>query len=537
MKRRIFKSRPMKTSTYTKTLNKAEISNDLSSNLKNLEFSSDILHNEQMLRDIFKNCYDVVFRFIQIKDQNKLLLIFVDGLIDSKTLDLIILKPLTFEGLPQGLDKLDSIGQMINQQVIATGHTKLVNQVVDAIDDILGGHIAILADGERNVLLAEMNGFEKRAIDEPVSEGVVRGPREGFTETLQVNTSLLRRRIRNPQLKMESLTLGKISKTNVVITYLEGVVKDSVLEEVRKRISRIQIDGILDSGYIEEFIQDRPYSPFPQVQNTERPDVVAANLLEGKVAIITDGSPFALIVPSTFWGFLQSAEDYYEQFLIMSAIRMLRFLLLSVSLLFPSVYVAASTFHPQLIPTQLLLSIAAAREGIPFPALVEALLMEFMFEALREAGIRLPKAVGAAVSIVGALIIGEAVVSAGIISAPMVIVVSTTGIASFVIPRYNFGTAMRLLRFPMLIFAGTLGFYGMGLFMLVLLIHLVNLRSFGVPYFAPAAPQIPGELFKELFVRAPHWSMYNLPQEITGQDKQRIPEGQAPSENIGKQPT
>jgi len=331
---------------------------------------------------------------------------------------------------------------------------------------------------------------------------------------------------------MESLTVGRVSQTDVVIVYIDGIVSKTILEEVRARIGRIQIDGVLESGYIEEFIEDSSWSPFPQIQNTERPDIVCAGLLEGKVAIMVDNTPFALIVPMTFWTGLQAVEDYYERSIYTTFIRLIRYSLFNIALLLPSLYVALSTFHQQLIPTNLLISIANSREGVPFPTFVEALLMEFMFEGLREAGIRLPKAVGSAVSIVGALVIGQSAVQAGIVSAPVVIVVSTTGIASFAIPRYNFGTAYRLLRFPMLILAGTLGLYGIisGLFLMI--IHLLNLRSFGVPYMSPVVPQIPRAM-RDVFVRAPRWMMTYRPALTAGDNKKRIPEGQKSSPKRG----
>ncbi len=280
------------------------------------------------------------------------------------------------------------------------------------------------------------------------------------------------------------------------------------------------------SGGIEEFIEDNAFSIFPQIHKTERPDVVVSSLLEGKVAILEDGMPFALIAPITFWTSFQAAEDYYERFLYSTFIRLLRISLFILAGLLPSIFVAVTTFHPQLLPTNLLVSIAAAREGIPFPAVVETLLMEIVFEALREAGLHLPKPTGAAISIVGALVIGEAAVSAGIVSAPVVIVVGLTGISSFAIPRYNFAIAFRMLRFPILLLSGSLGLFGTVFGIVVILIHLVNLRSFGVPYFAPVAPQILGNL-KDVLIRAPKWSLYSRPR-CCRKDKKRIPKGQRP---------
>lgn len=356
--------------------------------------------------------------------------------------------------------------------------------------------------------------FEKRAIEEPAAESGIRGPREGFTESLGVNTALVRRIIKDPALKMKPLHVGTYTKTKVVVSYIEGLVDSTLLEEIENRINRIEIDGILESGYIEEFIEDHPYSPFPQVLYSERPDVVSANLLEGRTIIMIDGTPFALIAPVSFFSLFQSQEDYYERFWIGTFIRMLRFLFLAVSLFLPSIYVAITTFHQEMIPTDLLLSIASSREGVPFPAIVEAIMMEFAFEALREAGVRLPKQIGSAVSIVGALVIGQAAVEAGIVSAPMVIVVSITGIASFLIPRYSIGLAIRLLRFPIIILAGFLGLIGVMLAFIILLIHLANLKSFGLPYLSPISTTQKNTL-RDTIIRSPLWKMDVRPQ-LTG---------------------
>lgn len=487
--------------------------------------SPDIFSNEQVLRDSFQNCSDFVVRPITISGKAKILFVYVDGLVDTKTLNLVVLKPLTFSGLPPGAKNNDPMANIIYDQLIAVASVSTISKMSELVESLLKAKVGILVEGETKALIADLSGFETRSIEEPSAEVTIRGPREGFTESLRINTTLLRRRIRSTKLKMESFTIGELSKTDVVVTYIEGVVASSLLKEVRKRISRIKIDGVLDSEFIEEFIEDVPYSPFPQIQNTERPDVVSANILEGKVAIIVDNTPFALIIPMTFWDGLQSAEDYYERYIYSSFIRIIRYILFNTSLFLPSLYVALTTYHPKLIPTALLISIASAREGTPFPAIIEALIMELMFEGLREAGVRLPKPVGSAVSIVGALVIGQAAVQAGIVSAPMVIVVASTGIASFSIPRYNFGTALRIIRFVMLILAGTLGLYGIAIGLIALTVHLINLQSFGVPYFSPVAPQIPSDL-KDILVRAPRWDFNYRPAFISGRNKLRIPFGQ-----------
>jgi hypothetical protein len=494
--------------------------------------SSNISTNEQWLKRKFEKCSDIEFRTVPVNGDTKLLIVYVDGFCDTKLLDEMILKPLIVNGMTEKSNFMDTYRNMISQHLVPIAKVEMVNKISQIVENVLMANVAILVDGEKNAMIAELKGFEKRGIEEPSSEAVIRGPRDGFTETLRINTSLIRRRLRTPKLKIESFTLGKQSKTDVEIIYIEGLVQDSLLAEVKKRLEQIEIDSIIGSGYIEEFIEDAPFSPFPQIQNTERPDVVCASLSEGKIAIVVDNTPFVLIVPMTFWSGLQAAEDYYERFLYTTFIRWVRFTLLNIALFFPSLYVAITTFHPQLIPTNLIINVAAAREGIPFPAVVEALIMEFMFEALREAGIRLPKPVGSAVSIVGALVIGQAAVQAGIISAPMVIVVAATGIASFGIPRYNLGIAYRMLRFPILILAGLLGLFGIIFGAILILIHLVTLRSFGVPYLSPLAPRGNGNL-KDVLVRAPRWNMKEHSTFITRENNPRIPENQKPGTERG----
>lgn len=320
---------------------------------------------------------------------------------------------------------------------------------------------------------------------------------------------------------MECMNVGKLSKTELVIAYLDGIAEDTTVEEVRNRLNRISIDAIEESGYIVEFIEDNPYSVFPQVLQTERPDRVVANLLEGRVCILVDNTPFVLIVPITFYQLMNSTEDYYERYILASAIRCLRYLFLAIALLFPSIYIAVVSFHQELLPTTLLFSVAAAKESVPFPVIVAAFLMEISFEALREAGLRLPRPIGGTVSIVGALVIGQATVQAGIVGAPLVIVVSITGIASFMFPSYSLTGAIRLLRFPMMILAAVLGLYGILLGILFILIHMVRLRSFGVPYLSPIAPFNFNQL-KDVFIRAPWWAMIERPGDTVKKNPSRM---------------
>ncbi|MFD2171288.1 spore germination protein [Tumebacillus lipolyticus] len=480
---------------------------------------------ESLLRNVFANCSDALYREVELFGSQKGLLVYIDGLVDRNQLESVVLKPLLFASPDGGKG---GAGALLQERLLPAAQMRSVSSLRELVKGLLKGEVGFALQGEREALLLDMKGWEKRSIEEPVSETVIRGPREGFTENIRTNTGMLRRKIRTPRLKIESLCVGELTQTDLAVAFIEGIADELIVEEVKKRIERIVIDGVLESGYIEEFIEDVPFSPFPQVKNTERPDVVAANLLEGRVAVFVDGTPFVLIVPVTIWGALHADEDYYERFLFTSLIRWVRIVFLFIALLLPSIYVAITTFHQQMLPTNLLLSIASAREESPFPALIEALIMEVTFEALREAGVRLPKPIGQAVSIVGALVIGQAAVQAGIVSAPMVIVVSITGIASFTIPGFNLAIAIRMLRFPMIVLAGTFGLYGITLGLLAILIHTTSLRSFGVPYLTPLAPLMISNL-RDVLLRAPWWAMNLRPRLVAKQNIVRVPPGQMPS--------
>ena len=399
------------------------------------ELTSDIAQNEKILREIFHNCSDIVFRKIRVSGQIQWLIIYLESLVNEKHLNDFVLQPLLSECYMQDDCIPDKI-EVLDDRMISIGETNMTSKVSDIVRKVLSGHAAILPEGESSAMIASVYGKAERSIEEPSSEPVIRGPREGFIESISTNMGLLRSRLKTSRLKMESITLGELSQTQVVITYIVGIATESVVEEVRKRVTRIQIDGVIESGYIEEFIEDFPFSPFPQIHSTERPDVVAAGLLEGKVAILVDTSPFALIVPMTFWAGLQASEDYYIRWPIATFVRWIRFIFIFIADICSSLICCHYDLSSGNDSDQPCAEYCIHREPVPFPALIEALLMEIVFEALREAGIRLPKQIGQAISIVGALVIGQAAVQAGIISAPVVIVVSITGIAAFTIPRY-----------------------------------------------------------------------------------------------------
>jgi hypothetical protein len=488
----------------------------------------DLNENITYLNSIYENCPDVIFHAFLIGGKEKAVLIYIEGLTDIAGINDTILSPLLKESGEQNSENTSST----LKQKISNSNISTVETYTDVIDQISSGNPVILIDQKGEGFSVGLAKWEKRAIEEPSAESVIRGPREGFIESIGVNIALLRRKIKSPKFKIKKMTIGRLTKTSVAVAYIDEVVDQTLVTEVENRLNRIDVDGILESEYIEEFIEDNPYSPFPQVLNSERVDVISSYLLEGHVAIITDGTPFVLVAPTTFYSLIQASEDYYQRPIISTVIRWLRFLFIVISLLLPSLYVAVLSYHHEMVPTALLISMAASREPIPFPALIEAFSMELMFEILREAGIRLPKQMGAAVSIVGALVIGQAAVEAGIVSAPMVMVVAVTGIASFGIPRYNAGMALRLLRFPMLILAGTLGLLGIMLGVIMIVTHLCTLRSFGVPYLSPIAP-MKGSEMKDVFFRLPRWAYSSRPHLTGDYNKYRQAPGQKPGPTHG----
>lgn len=473
--------------------------------------------NIEVLEKLFSDCSDFVIREFRQRNSERAAAIFVDGLIDTREVNQVLQSLMVLEDGDEDI-------RVIEERLLPVSQIDRVSDYKELLQAVLSGDTGILVDGNGEALTLGIRGAEKRSVNEPEGEAVVRGPREGFIENIRTNTSMLRRKLRTPRLKMKSLVVGRETNTNIVVAFLEGIADPQVVDEVSRRISNIDIDAVLESGYIEELIQDNVYSPFPQLMYSERPDTVAASLLEGRVAIFVDGTPMVLLAPATFWMMLQASEDYFERFQMTTLLRWLRYLFMVIALVTPALYVAITTYHQQMLPTTLLLSVAAARESIPFPAIVEALIMEIAFEALREAGIRLPKTVGQAVSILGALVVGQAAVQAGIVSAPMVIVVSLTGIASFTIPHFNVAISLRMLRFPLMIAASILGIYGILVGVLLILGHMANLRSFGVPYLSPLAPMSIGDM-KDVLVRVPWSFMEKRPSFLGIQNARRMNAG------------
>lgn len=440
---------------------------------------------------------------------------YVDGMQNDRLLNMKIMQFLMFEATA---DSLSASG--IAEHLLPFSSLNEASDLNDFNKSVLFGHAALLIEGMPKGLLIQLPGGANRSITEPVSEALLRGPRLGFSEVLSENTSMLRRQGFSDQLEMKMYRAGSSVQRDLVVAYIKDIVNPELLEEVQTRISKIDIDFLAESGYIEQLIEDNYLSPFQQAQSTERPDRVITALLEGRIAILLDGTPFALIVPVTFSMLLQSPEDYYDRWLPGSLLRILRFSAAFLALMAPSLYISFISFHPGLIPTELAISIIKTRQGVPFPSLIEVLILEVSIEILREAGIRLPKPIGPAMGIVGGLIIGDAAVQAGIVSPFLVIVVAVTAISSFSIPMYSAGITLRLLRFAGMMFAAVLGMFGTILFFLLICSHLTILKSFGVPYLTPVSPFRPRD-WKDLFFRAPLTLMKRRPAMMKTQKPKR----------------
>ena len=473
----------------------------------------------EWLQNRYVRCSDLVYRQFTVggRQERQAAVFYFDGMTSSKVVHDNILQPLLLDAELVQYDaehdqNLKNYFSYVKQHLLPAGEITIIDDLEQGSQAMMNGDVLLLLDGCRQAFVIDAKGFPHRSVDSSQNEMVLRGPQEAFTEALRVNTALIRRRLRTNQLKFEEKTLGRFTQTQIAIVYLEGVANDNIIAEVHRRLDNLKdVDSILDASCIEQYIEDAPFSIFPQMQYTERPDKVAASLLEGRIALIVDGSPEVLLLPLMFVQLLQSPEDYYNRIAPGTFMRWIRYMGLLIAITFPSLYVAITSYHPEMLPLNLLLSIAAAREGVPSPAFVEALIMELAFELLREASIRLPGAIGNTIGIVGALVIGDAAVSAHLVAPQMVIVVAITAIGSFTVPSMEASYPIRLLRFPLMLLAAAFGLYGVMLGLLAILVYLVHLRSFGFPYLEPLAPLKLNEL-RDVFFRAPRWQMMLRPQ-------------------------
>ena len=467
------------------------------------------------VRQELTNCDDVTYMPIMVQG-HECTLIYIQSIINLQVLQEQIATPL----LSLSLSNAKELNKTLEEAALFPLSYTQTSDPNEIAKSIVQGSAAVYISGFPTVNLFQIPMYQKRAVEESQNEQVVIGPREAFIEDIEINLSLVRHKIKHPDLKMIHYSIGSYTQTSAYVVYIDGLCKQEILDELDEQFTNIDIDGVLGISYLSEQFKATRRTPFPQFQYTERPDSVAASLLEGRIGIMLDGTPSALLVPVSIFSLLQSSEDYYQSFYSASWIRIVRFVFALVSLMLPSLYVAITTFQPEIIPTDLLITIASARENIPFSALTEALIMEFTFEALREAGTRIPKPVGQTISIIGAIVIGQAAVEAGIVSTPMVIVVSITGIAAYIVPHYELGLTFRLLRFPLLILGGTTGLLGVLAATFVVYGHLTSLHTFGTPYMQPLAPLVLSD-WKDMLLRVPSYLMNKRPTSYASTNQRR----------------
>lgn len=469
--------------------------------------------NIDYLKEILQDNSDFVFRIFNVGDW-KAALVYIDGMADKLLLDDYVLEPLML--CSRGIEDVEQI----KNNLLAVSDMREVKKLSEGVNAALSGDTLMFIDELDCAYVIATRFWPARGVGDPSGETVIRGAREGFTETIRFNTALVRRRIRDTRLRIKAKAIGTRSKTDVAIMYIDDIVNKQVLAELQDRIDKINIDAVFDSAYIEQLIEDNKYSVFPQIQSTERPDVVAAALYEGRVAVLVDNSPFAIIVPTTLPNLFQSPDDYYQRWMHTSIVRFIRMIAILISLTAPALYVAITSFHTSIIPTRLAYSIAASREGVPFPAFVEAIIMELFLALLMEAVVRLPRPIGATIGIVGGLVIGQSAVSAGIVSPIMIIIVAITAITTFVTPNFQVATAFRIVRFLLIIASAIVGLYGIMIGLIMLLIHLVRMKSFGIPYLAPGVNTNMEDL-NDMYIRAPLSELKERPKYMKTGDKIR----------------
>ncbi len=481
--------------------------------IKKIEFDGTIEETEKILKDIFSKDDTFKLRSIISGDgKRRFCICFCDGMINQTLISENIVYPL------KQCDEPDIGIERVAFEIITIDEVSVVSELSQAIQSMLYGDTLIFVEGSTSIVVASTKGYKMRGVQEPEGEKLVRGPREGFTESIMTNTSLIRRKLYTPDLKFDMHVVGQRSMQRYAVCYLDGLVNREVLRKVYKRLKDINIDAALDTNYLEELISDSRYSPFKTIGSTEKPDIAVAKLLEGKVLILLDGTPTVLTVPFLFLEYFQSGNDYYVNFFYGSITRILRIIGFALTISSPALYVAIIMYHHEILPINLLMSIASAREGVPFSTLLEILLMMLAYELLREAGVMMPNSIGDALSTVGGVVIGQAAVDAKIVSAPVVIVVALAGLTGLMIPKMK--GPMILLRLFYIFMAAVLGIYGLSFGICVTMIYLIKLDSFGIPYMSYIVTASLSDM-KDTLYRAPWKLMVYRPVRTMNKDRKR----------------
>lgn len=486
--------------------------------MMNLEASLSAITNS--IRETLQSPNDLTVReFALSGSSTRCAVVFLCGITDKDLIYRFVIHPLQHEEIPPK----GPIMQTLVDRFISIGEINTVKTFPDLVNSVLVGDTVVLIDGIPHALVINCRAWEKRGLEPPITADVIRGPKVGFVEDIATNKMLIRRELRDPKLRFQSYIMGQRSQKEVTLIYIEDIINPYIVKELNRRLQSIKTDMILDSGKIEQLLEENTLSPFPQFLNTERPDRAIVALAKGKAIILVDGSPFAILAPMVIVDIFQSPEDYYERWIMATLLRGLRMLAGLMAVLFPAVYIALVSYHQGLIPSNLAYSIAGAREGVPFPAYIETIIMTLTMELIREAGLRLPKQIGQTVGIVGGLVIGEAAVNAGIVNPFMVIVTAITAIATFSLPVYSITITFRFLLFAFILGATIFGLYGIILALIALAIHITNLKSVGIPYSTPLAPTFYKD-WKAEVARLPKAMLQTRPDYLQTKDQIRSKE-------------
>lgn len=491
-------------------------------NNETTEFSDKEITTEN-IRNVLSDSSDIVFQLHYINGCSSLPVnvVFVDGLVNTKIVNDDVLKPLTQEKTLEEAKDTAGVIDLIEHGMIYHSSRKLRTSLGDALADILDGAVALVFDSEKKAITFDIKNFDKRNIDEPTNESALKGSKDSFIEVLRVNTSLVRRKIHTPYLRVKETIVGRQTRTPIAVIYIEKLTNMKIVNEVLERLNNIDIDGATTAASIEEYLIDNRYTLFPLVLNTERTDKFCHNILEGRVGLFIDGLPTAYIIPATLNMFYQAPEDYAQNYIVSSFLRGLRYVNSLITLLLPAFYISITTFHQEMIPTVLAISIIKSKEEVPFPTSSSILFMLMAFEVLIEAGFRLPKTIGQTISIIGALVIGQAAVQAKIISPVVVIIIAMTGLAGFTMPNQDYSNALRICRLVFVIFATIAGLYGLSLGFLLLIYHLNTLETYGVPYLSPFVANEGRDFAKDTLIRLPLYFSKKRPSSLKTTNKKR----------------
>lgn len=490
--------------------------------------SADIEFNKKVMKTTYDipNSSDVLLREFHFSVKDKAIrgfILFIDGMTDRSVISNYILQPLMLLSNLEIKEEVKDTGEFVFSRLIPYNQIKKVDNYKEIVAEVNFGGCIIFVNGLNYAFIADTKFWEHRTIAAPRSETVIRGPQEAFNEQIRANTALLRKILKDKDLIVQNVSIGKRSNTPCAITYIKDIANESLVKEVVKRVKSINVDYIFDSGELEQLIEDNTYITAPQMIATERPDRVASMLAQGNIAVILDGSPFVLVMPAIITDFLHTIEDTNIRYPFVNFIRFIRTLGILIALLLPGLYIAVTNFHQEMIPTNLLFAIEASRENVPFPSVIEILLMEFSFELIREAGIRVPGAIGSTIGIVGGLILGQAAVSANLVSPIMIIIVAITALGSFAVPSFSMSFSIRLIRFAYIILGATAGFLGISLGLILNFLLLAASRSFGVPFMAPFGPVTNGKN-ADKFSRKPIWKQEQRPDYLNTKDIRNQPE-------------